>query len=145
MALNLPTMAQVAAARTGPIEKGKTRLEIKAEKKPLTKVDDKQFRKEVHERDGKRCRCCERKVLATMEHIPERREIHHIHGRRGALRFESRAALQLCLRCHQRVTGTVNDKLILVPTKTFVMFSESTRKNETYTDARFKVDFKVPA
>lgn len=35
MSLNLPTLADVQASRTGPLLKGKSRLELKAETKSL--------------------------------------------------------------------------------------------------------------
>ncbi len=47
---NLPTLAQVAAARAAkrePLLKGKSRLERQVEAKPLTMVDEKAFKAEV--------------------------------------------------------------------------------------------------
>lgn len=123
----------------GPLWKGKTRLEQKADVKPLTVVDEKKFRQEVITRDKGHCRCCLRKVVKTIAHVAERQEVHHIHGRRGDLRFDSRAALLLCLRCHQRVTGKVNDKLRIVASKTF------TTPQGEFTDAREPVTFEKVA
>lgn len=135
--MNLPTPEDVYRMRRGsPISKGKTRLQEVVEQRPLTKVTDKDFKKEVWTRDKSRCRCCGRKVLKTISRVPERGEVHHLHGRRGDLRFESRCALLTCLACHERVTGKVNDKLHIIPTKTFEL------KGETYTDARHQVTFK---
>lgn len=137
MALNLPTLAEVEALRRGkPISKGATRLEKVVDERKLTKVTDKDFKKEIWSRDKARCRCCGRKVLKTISRVPERGEVHHCHGRRGDLRFESRAALLLCLADHERVTGKVNDKLHIVASKTFEL------KGEKYTDARHPVTFK---
>lgn len=136
----LPTMAEVAAARVGkPIPKGKTRLEEEIEKRPLVKVTEKDFKLEVWTRDTNRCRCCGRKVQKILGRVPERGEVHHIHGRRGDLRFESKSALLLCLQCHERVTGRVNDKLVIVPSKFFEM------RGEKYTDARHLVTFRKVA
>ncbi len=133
----LPTLAEVAAARAGkPIPKGTTRLQDVVKARPLTKVTDKDFKQDVWTRDKNRCRCCGRKVQKILGRVPERGEVHHVHGRTGDLRFESKTALLLCLTCHERVTGKVNDKLVIVPTK-FVEI-----KGEKYTDARAKVTFR---
>lgn len=135
------TMAEVEAMRRGkPIEKGKTRLEIKVEKTPLTKIDEKDFKAEVWKRDGKRCRCCLRKVIKSIERIPNRGEVNHIHGRTGDLRFEVRAAILMCLTCHERFTGRVNKhRLQIIASKTFTI------RQGTFTDATFPVTFKEAA
>jgi hypothetical protein len=117
--------------------KGKTRLELAMDARPLTRVDEKQFKAEVYARDGRFCRCCGRKVIATIARIPERREVHHIHGRIGDLRFDSRAAIQTCGFCHQRLTGKINDRrLFVIPTQTF------TTRQGTFVDARFPIVVK---
>ena len=141
MALNLPTMAEVEASRAGkPIEKGKTRLEVKMDAKPLTKIDEKQFKTSVWTRDRKRCRCCGRKVIKSIERIPERGEVNHIHGRTGDLRFEVRAAILMCLKDHERFTGKVNQhRLQIIASKTFTI------RQGTFTDATFPVTFKEVA
>lgn len=137
MTFNLPTPEEMYAERKGkPISKGKTRVQAVVDERKLTKVTDKDFKKEVWTRDKNRCRCCGRKVLKTISRVPERGEVHHIHGRVGDLRFEMRAALLTCLQCHERVTGKVNDKLIIVPSKTFDL------KGEKYIDARSPVKFQ---
>lgn len=133
---NLPTMDETAAARRGPIRKGPSRLETKMEERPLVLIDERAFRTAVRERDRHHCRCCGRRVRYTLTLCPERGEIHHIHGKRGDLRFEERAALLLCCQCHQRVTGRVNDRLLIVATKTFRL------SGEEYTDARAIVHFE---
>ena len=122
-----------------PCPKGKTRLEERIAKKPLTLVDAKAFKAAVWKRDKQRCRCCQRKVAKVMGRVPERGEVHHVHGRTGDLRFEDKAALLLCLRCHERVTGRVNDKLTIVASKTF------TTRQGTFTDARETVIFRKVA
>ncbi len=120
--------------------KGPTRLQAKMAEKKLTLVDEKTFRGEVHKRDGLYCRCCGRKVIVTIAHVPERREVHHIHGRTGDLRFEVRAAVQICLACHQKVTGRVGQaRLVIVATRTF------TTRQGTFTDATYPVLFKEVA
>lgn len=139
----LPTPEQVYAERLRKgegFQKGKTRVEAKADAKPLEVVDEKKFRAEVWHRDQNRCRCCGRKVIKTLARVPERGEVHHIHGRVGDLRYEVRAALLLCLRDHERVTGRVNQhRLVIVATKTF------TTKQGTFTDARKPVTFQEAA
>lgn len=133
----LLTQAEVEAMRRGkPISKGKTRLQDVVEARPLTRVTEADFRREVWARDKNRCRCCGRKVQKIISRVPERGEVHHIHGRTGDLRFEAKAALLLCLQDHERVTGKVNDKLVIVPTKFFEI------NGERYTDARAVVTFR---
>lgn len=137
---DLPTKSEIDALRAfKPQPKGKSRLQARAEAKPLTYVDEKAFKQAVIDRDGRFCRRCKRKVFATLERVPTRLEIHHIHGRRGDLRFEPNAALVLCCGCHERVTGKVNDRLVIVATKTFTI------RDREYTDARFKVQFEKVA
>lgn len=98
MTFKVPTLAEVAASRKGkPISKGASRLQLTVAAKKLTVVDDRTFKREVRERDRHQCRKCGRKVLQCVARIPERGEVHHVHGRRGDLRFETRAALLLCL------------------------------------------------
>lgn len=134
---DLPTLADVARSRTGPIEKGRTRLELAMDARPLTRVDEQAFRKEVIDRDGYVCRCCGQKVIKTLASIRERLEVHHIHGRTGDLRFEAKSAIVTCNFCHQRLTGRINERrLFVVPTQTY-----STRQG-VFANARFPLVFK---
>ena len=136
LTVKIPTMAEVAEMRRGkPIPKGKSRLEATIEARPLTKVDDKAFKAAVWRRDRNRCRWCGRKVERVLGRVPERGEVHHIHGRRGDLRFEPRTAILLCLRDHERVTGRVSEKWVIAPTKTLTI------GGQVYTDARHPVTF----
>lgn len=139
--MELPTPEEMYLERLGkPISKGKTRLEIKIEAKPLTKVDEKDFKAEVWKRDGKRCRCCLRKVIKSIERVPNRGEVNHIHGRTGDLRFEVRSAILMCLQCHERFTGRVNKhRLQIIASKTFTI------RQGTFTDATYPVTFKEVA
>ncbi len=119
------------------VPKGKTRLEVTVEQRPLTKVDEKAFRAEVWRRDKDHCRCCLRKVIKTIARVPERGEINHIHGRTGDLRHEVRASLLMCLRCHERFTGRVNaHRLQIIASQTFTI------RQGTFTDATYPVIFK---
>lgn len=133
----LITAEEVEAMRKGkPIAKGPTRLEDTVKDRKLTTVTAKDFKLAVWKRDKNRCRCCGRKVQKILDRVPERGEVHHCHGRTGDLRFEDKCALLLCATCHERVTGKVNDKLVIVPTK----FIEI--RGEKYTDARAMVTFR---
>lgn len=118
-----------------PCPKPSSRLqEGKAEKK-LTLLDERKFKTEVWLRDGGCCRKCGRKVLKTIGRDVARGEVHHVHGRTGDLRFESRCALLLCLEDHERVTGRVAEKWHVVGTK-FI-----TVAGAKCIDARAKVTF----
>lgn len=76
-------------------------------------------------------------MIKTISRVPERGEVNHIHGRRGDLRFEARAAILMCLECHEKFTGRVNEhRLQIIASKTF------TTPQGTFTDARFPVTFK---
>jgi hypothetical protein len=132
-----PTLAEVEEMRRGqPISKGPSRLEARVERDAMRIVDDRQFRADVWARDGYVCRCCGRKVKQTLANIPERREIHHIHGRLGELRHEVRAAVGVCNFCHQRLTGQINDRLQIVATRTFAL------DGHRYTDATYPLRFE---
>jgi hypothetical protein len=138
--MKLMTMAEVAAARVGkPLVKGPSRLEQSIVDDGLTLVDAKAFKSEVRARDCYHCRKCLRAVTVLMARVPERAEVHHIHGRLGDLRFESRAAILLCLRCHEQVTGRVSERWIIIATKVFTMPSLPGRE---LTDARAPVIFE---
>lgn len=133
----LKTPEEMYRERQGkPLDKGTSRLEKKTEVKKLTTVTDAQFRAIVFDRDKGRCRCCLRRVIKTLDLQMNRAEVHHCHGRRGALRHDDRAALLLCSGCHEKVTGKVNEKVIIEATQTF-----RTERGE-YTDARVPVVFK---
>jgi hypothetical protein len=138
---DLPTLAQVQADRAStPNWKPKTRLEAYVDEKPRTLIDEKEFRRQVWERDHYRCRCCERPVRKVLGRIPDRGEVNHIHGRTGDLRFEVRAAILMCLTCHEQFTGRVNaHRLRIIPSQTFTI------RQGTFTDATYPVRFEVVA
>ena len=138
---DLPTLAEVERNRMGkPIQKGKTRVELLEDERKLTRVDEEAFKNKVWTRDRKRCRCCGRKVVKTLSRVPERGEVNHIHGRTGDLRFDDRAAILMCLKCHEKFTGRVHaHRLQIIATKTFTI------RQGTFTDARFPVVFKEVA
>jgi hypothetical protein len=133
---DLPTLGELQA-RPRASQKGKTRLEEAMDARTLTRVDAKAFRAAVIARDGYRCRCCGRKVIKTVALVPERLEVHHIHGRVGDLAFEDKAALVSCASCHQKLTGKVNaHRVIIIPTQTFEW------QGKVLCDARFAVVFR---
>lgn len=100
--------AEIAAGRRPfGFPKGPSRLETKMAEAKDEKAQEKTFLAAVHKRDGKVCRCCGRKVIASLTLVPNRREVHHIYGRLGAFRFDANHALQLCAECHGKVTGAV--------------------------------------
>lgn len=61
------------------------------------------FKLAVWLRDKARCRHCGRKVIHTIDAVPERGEVHHRRGRNVTPedRFNVDEALLLCLRCHK--------------------------------------------
>lgn len=133
---DLPTLAEVQQQRRAtPKGTTPTRLEDKWAGDRLRMVDAKTFRREVIQRDGRICRCCGVAVVETRERLPQRLEVHHLHGKVGWLKFEARCACVLCLFCHARVTGKVNDRLAMVPTRTF------RHEGREYADARHPLRF----
>lgn len=131
----LPYLTDLQRTRR-PAQKGKTRLEVRMAQSAQQLTADRAFQREVWTRDRYTCRCCRRKVHRALARIPMRGEVHHLHGRLGALRTESRCALLLCCACHERVTGRVNDRLTIEATQTFEV------DGQTYTDARQPVIFR---
>lgn len=111
--IDLPTPADQPG---GPQPKGPSRLEDRDAAKRLTYVTDRAFRHEVWTRDRGCCRWCGGRVQKTVEHVPDRGEVHHLHGRLGVLRFEAKAAALFCLECHELLTGKVNERWIVVGT-----------------------------
>jgi len=135
--MGLADLPYLTERKAAPVPKGKTRLELTADARPLTKVDDKAFRDQVWIRDHYHCRCCGRAVLRTIERVPEQGHVHHIHGRGGDLRFESRAACLLCALCHARCKGQINgSRLILLAARRFRI------DGIPYTDARYPIRFE---
>lgn len=137
----LPTVADMAAARAGkPFPKGASPSRLQA-KEARDKDDDKKlavWRDEVFDRDERKCRCCGLKVLRLQIKIlhPRRAEAHHVAGRDDqAVRYDVRNGLTLCLKCHERVTGVVNDKLRIVGTVWFI------KGGQRYINAQFPVTF----
>lgn len=60
------------------------------------------FRRAVWARDEGICRSCGRKVIHTIDAVPNRGEVHHRRGRNVAPedRYNVKKAVLLCLLCH---------------------------------------------
>ncbi len=133
---DLPTLADVQRTRRA-MPKGQTRLALKIEKTTRATAAEKTFRAQVIARDGKICRCCGRRVVATIALVANRLEVHHIHGRASELRYESRCAVVLCKFCHERVTGTIGrHRLFVFASQTFGTV------HGIFTDATYPVTFR---
>lgn len=98
-----------------PCPKPASRLQSRKVESKIAVVDEKAFKWEVWDRDGGHCRWCTRVVVRGMGRIPERGEVHHLHGRQGDLRFDSRAAILVCCECHEKLTGKVAEKWVVEP------------------------------
>lgn len=115
--LNVPDQSEAYALwQKRGFGKGPSRVEVKEAARPLILVDDQAFKKIVRKRDKHHCRMCLRKVVVQLAAIGKRAEVHHVHGRRGAFKFDDRFALLVCLTCHEKLTGKVNEKWIVVGT-----------------------------
>lgn len=134
----LPTLADVQASYRGkPILKGKSRLEQTVEDTKSEVKQERAWKKAIWTRDGGQCRWCKRKVRKCLELVPDRGECHHVVPRENRItRWNPRAALLLCATCHQRVTGKVNERFLLVAKKTFTIDAVS------YPDMNQPVTFK---
>lgn len=114
-----------------------SRLQVKAAKVKDDGKLEKAWLKAIWKRDGGKCRWCHRKVVKALALIPERGECHHAVPRENRVtRFDPRAALLLCASCHERLTGKVNERFVLVASKTFTVDGVS------YPDASKAVRFK---
>lgn len=97
-----------------PQPKPDSRLKETTEARKLTLVNEREFRAIVWRRDGGCCRMCSRKVKKTLARIPERGEVHHLHGRTGDLQFDDHHAILVCLTCHEKLTGRINERWMAV-------------------------------
>lgn len=98
----LPSQPQAARACPKPAPKLSDRLAQQRE-------DEAKWREVcrlVDERDGRRCRVCQRRVTKTLSLCAERAEHHHIHARsvEPSLRFEPRNVILVCAADHLRLT-----------------------------------------
>ena len=137
----LQTMAEInAEKRATPKHEMSTAREEKDAKR---KNDEKQldaWRKAVTKRDGLKCRWCRRKVQETITACPEQSQTHHATPREHwPTRHDPRNGIRLCGTCHDRITGTVGEKAIIVASATFTL------DGRAYPDMSKAVHFKVIA
>lgn len=126
-----------------PVPKPSSRLQDRKADTKIAVVDEKAFKSEVWDRDRHACRKCHCHCVKGLGRVPNRGEVHHIHGRKGELRWDARAALLLCLECHELVTGRVAEKWIIEPkprTGGFFVANTKHGKQECI-DARKPVQF----
>lgn len=136
---HLPTVAQVAAARRGPIAKGPSRLDVKTADDRDDARDEKIWRKACITRDGKVCRRCKRVVVVQLELVANRLEVHHVAGRVDrAVRWDVRNGITVCAFCHDLLTR--HELFILQAAKHLFTVGQ-----QTYLNAAKKVTFSDKA
>jgi len=117
--MSLDDLCTLANRPTPNLQKGPTRLDAaeadrKADEKALEA-----WKKGVRARDGKRCRCCARKVVVTLKLQASRAECHHVTGRaHKPTRYDIRNGLQLCATCHQRIE---HNEILIKSTQMFMI------------------------
>lgn len=79
--MKLPTMAEVAAARTGPLWKGVPTVVAKVERKKSKQADEKAFRDGVWERDKRRSRASGKPLARSGSDFEKVGEVHHVLAR----------------------------------------------------------------
>lgn len=136
--LNLGTLTEANRTRRAtPKHEIKTTRE---ENDGARKVDEAKlakWRKAVTKRDGLKCRWCRRVVTETLEHVPEQSQTHHATPREHRpTRYDVRNGIRLCGTCHDRITGTVGEKAIIVASAVFVL------EGREYPDMDKAVQFK---
>jgi hypothetical protein len=84
---SLPTLSAVALSRGyKPLPKGKTRIESFVDVRPLVKMNEKTFRREVWTRDKYACRACERQGRHALRGLPGRPGRYRRPSSRGVSR-----------------------------------------------------------
>lgn len=100
----------------------KSRLQVKTEKAKDETKDEARWKKAVWKRDCGRCRWCGKEVRRCLDLVPDRGEAHHISGRVvRAIRWDVRNGLLVCAACHERLTGKVAEKHVIVSRHTFTI------------------------
>ncbi len=86
--------------------KPKPRLKDRVESKREADKKAQAFRRAVWVRDDGICQVCRRKVVQTLELVPNRGEVHHMRGRNVSPedRYNVGKARLLCAVCHGKVT-----------------------------------------
>ena len=119
--LNLPTLAEVNASRRAqPKGAEPSRLQVKTAKASDERKEEAAWKKAVWKRDDKACRWCHRVCRQCLDLAPDRGEVHHVSGRVvRAIRWDRRNGLLLCASCHERITGKVAEKHLVISKHTF--------------------------
>jgi hypothetical protein len=105
MGFNIPTLGEMQSQRRA---KQKSELPSKLDKR---KQDDRidhalldKWRREVHTREGNKCRYSKVKVERTLRLQPNRCECHHVEPRSNKVtRYDRRNGLQLAYVIHERI------------------------------------------
>lgn len=136
---SLPTKADLDAQRRAiPKHEMVTRRDEADKERKLDERKLEKWRKGVTKRDGLICRWCRRPVVPTVEHVPEQSNTHHATPREHKpTRYDVRNGIRLCGTCHDRITGTVGEKAIIVASQTFTL------NGREYPDMTHAVQFKV--
>ena len=116
---SLPTLGDMPRRA---VQKGvePSRLQTKTAKATDERKDEERWKKAVWKRDECQCRWCRRKVRKCLELAPDRGECHHISGHIvKEIRWDRRKGVLLCAACHERVTGKVAEKHVIVAKHTF--------------------------
>jgi predicted restriction endonuclease len=133
----LPTLAEVQADRASrPNWKSVTRLADKTAAKKLDAKELDAWRRAVSARDRGRCRVCGIRTLATLELVPNRREIHHVVSRTNPLiRYDVRNGLTVCKTHHDQLT---RHQLFVIGTAADLFVAGRTGKKYLNTDRPLK-------
>jgi hypothetical protein len=127
-----------AVRRATPKHQMQTRREAAATDDRLDHKQLDVWRKGVTKRDGLKCRWCRRKVVETIKAQPNQSQTHHATPREHKpTRYDVRNGIRLCGTCHDRITGTVGEKAIIVASQTFTL------NGREYPDMTHAVQFKV--
>jgi hypothetical protein len=105
MVFNLPTLAEMQSQRRA-LRKDQipTRLDARKEDDRIDHSKLDKWRKEIHARDGNRCRYSRVKVERTLRLQPNRCECHHIEPRSNKItRYDRRNGLQVSFMVHERI------------------------------------------
>ena len=99
-----------------------TRLAEKVVKAKDDAKAEAKWKRDVWARDGGRCRWCKRLVKKSLVLMPDRGEVHHVEPREHRpTRFDRRNGLLVCAACHERISGKVNEKFVIVSSKHFTL------------------------
>ena len=135
--MGLPTLGEMPRGGWNKNTPAPTRLQKKASEDRDERKQEAAWRKAVWARDGGHCRWCQREVRKCLDLVPTRGECHHVVPRANkATRWDPRAALLLCAACHQRITGKVKEKCVIVASSVFKV------DGVEYPDASKRVRFK---